>query len=332
MAENLTAAQRAVLFAQGTRQNMHTLGQKTGTAGDAISFTLPKARLLSNTFLHFDWKIVTTAATVTQKTSLMSGIIEKIELNLNNGFTPFSVSGEALERMCATEYSTGKESSKFTSSGGSSSQTFNGSFDLYLRNALNDRDTVSYILLQNDTTYAELTIYLKSNFADLVGATGVSSSSVTVTPTLETFTIPTTGLPDLSVLKLVHSRRQMYQSGRNEIKMSTGTIYRKILFVFPSATELTGNIELVFNQADINYSISPQMLQSISKYRGNDIPTDIANGAKCYVFDFSYQGLLNMGGTRDYIDSEKLTEFSVRFNASTSGTCEIVTETLARLS
>ena len=58
----------------------------------------------------------------------------------------------------------------------------------------------------------------------------------------------------------------------------------------------------------------------------------MSKGRTCYVVDLSYQGVLNMGGTRDYIDSEKLTEFSIRFNAKTAGTCEIITETLARLS
>ena len=329
MAE-MTAAQRAVLFAQGTRQNWHTLGKKTAGAGESVSFILPKARLLSDIFLNFKMKLVATSSGV--KTYNLSELIEKIELNLNNGFTPFSVSGDALEKICACETSGEKLSSSYTTSGGSGEQTFETDFTLFLRNALNDRDTVSYILLQNDTTYAELSIYLKNNVAAVTGVTDIKTYEMTITPTLETFTIPTTGLPDLSVLKLVHSRNQMYESGRTELKMSTGTIYRKIILAFPADVEIDGNIELVFNQADVNYSISPDMLTEINRMRGSNIPEKCAGGKKCFVFDFAYQGVLNMGGTRDYIDSEKLTEFAIRFNAKSSGTCEIITETLARLS
>lgn len=328
MAE-MTAAQRAVLFAQGTRQNWHTLGKKTAGAGESISFILPKARLLSDIFMNFKMKL---AATITgTKTINMSQLIEKIELNLNNGFTPFSVSGEALEKICACETSGEKLSSEVVLNGKGAEALFENEFTLFLRNALNDRDTVSYILLQNDTTYAELSVYLKNNVAAITGGT-VKSFEMTITPTLETFTIPTTGLPDLSVLKLVHSRNQMYESGRTELKMSTGTIYRKIILAFPAEVEIDGNIELVFNQADINYSIAPDMLTEINRMRGSSIPENCSAGKKCIVFDFAYQGVLNMGGTRDYIDSEKLTEFSIRFNAKTAGTCEIITETLARLS
>lgn len=331
MAE-MTAAQKAVLFAQGTRQNWHTLGKKTAGAGESISFVLPKARLLSNIFLDFSFKIggLTTASDVSFNAS---ELIEKIELNLNNGFTPFSLSGKALEMLNSTEtiWKNG-DGSHVSSAKFKNTLTDTADFMLYLRNALNDRDTVSYILLQNDTTYAELTVYLKSNPLPIMGATAMKTFECSVTPTLETFTIPTTGLPDLSVLKLVHSRNQMYDSGRSEIKMSTGTIYRKIILAFPADTELDGNIELVFNQADINYSISPNMLSQIAAMRGNDVKYPMSKGRTCYVVDLSYQGVLNMGGTRDYIDSEKLTEFSIRFNAKTAGTCEIITETLARLS
>ena len=50
-----------------------------------------------------------------------------------------------------------------------------------------------------------------------------------------------------------------------------------------------------------------------------------------YIFDFSDNGIPNYGGTRDYIDSTKLTMFQVRFNSNKAGRVRIVSENLARL-
>jgi hypothetical protein len=55
----------------------------------------------------------------------------------------------------------------------------------------------------------------------------------------------------------------------------------------------------------------------------------LANGI--YVFDFTYQGLEGYGGARDYIDTEKLTEFWLKFQAAETGKITYVRETLARL-
>ena len=51
-----------------------------------------------------------------------------------------------------------------------------------------------------------------------------------------------------------------------------------------------------------------------------------------YIFDFSSGGnITNYGGTRDYIDTEKLTEFWIRTTTTTTGSVKVVSECLARL-
>ena len=122
--------------------------------------------------------------------------------------------------------------------------------------------------------------------------------------------------------------------GMQIVKLTTGTIYRKILFRLldengapMTLNDLTGNIELVFNQADVNYSITGEMLRLRNQYmQGYQLPDGM------FMFDFSNNGTgANMAGTRDYIDSANLTEFWLRFNTSKKGKCEIVTECLTRL-
>ena len=50
-----------------------------------------------------------------------------------------------------------------------------------------------------------------------------------------------------------------------------------------------------------------------------------------YVFDFSDNGIRNMGNARDYIDTERMTEFWLKFTAGAAGTVKIFYETLSRL-
>jgi hypothetical protein len=90
---------------------------------------------------------------------------------------------------------------------------------------------------------------------------------------------------------------------------------------------ITSNIELLVNQADIPYRINPVDLASINscEYLG-DMPKGV------YVFDFSDNGIPNLGGARDYIDTEKVQEFWLKFTTSTAGTCQIFYETISRLS
>ena len=51
----------------------------------------------------------------------------------------------------------------------------------------------------------------------------------------------------------------------------------------------------------------------------------------CYYLSFDYQGILGYGGSRDYVDAERITELAVRFNAAKSGKLTIVSEKLSRL-
>ena len=50
-----------------------------------------------------------------------------------------------------------------------------------------------------------------------------------------------------------------------------------------------------------------------------------------YVFDFSFQGISNYGGSRDYIDCERLTTFELRFTSKVSGKATIISERISRL-
>ncbi|MGG4386438.1 cytoplasmic protein, partial [Priestia megaterium] len=73
------------------------------------------------------------------------------------------------------------------------------------------------------------------------------------------------------------------------------TIYRKLLFYIEDSNgkplepkDFTGNMELVFNQADAPYNIKPEILVHESHDKlGYPLPLGM------YCFDFSNQGVPN---------------------------------------
>jgi hypothetical protein len=193
-------------------------------------------------------------------------------------------------------------------------------------------------LLQNEATLVNIICDIANDNDLLDNASGytVDIVSLEVTPLIETFTVPNdkNAFPDISVIKLVSSRSESFLgSGQNIIKLPTGTIYRKmILYVTDTDgvpfedSDITSNIDLVFNQADTNYSYKAESLAHLNnKQLGYTMPKGM------YVFDFTYQGFTNYGGVRDYIDTEKLTEFWVRFNSTKAGKMVIVNEVITRL-
>lgn len=352
MAQELNAQQRAQLFALQTRQNFQMLATETAeTTPNTLQFTLPKARLLAGACLRITGKLNLKHASKTELKPDMFTLarsIRRISLDLNNGFQPFVLSGvECLmynllenhpvinEINGTNEYM--KAQDKFTVSSTGTDNDFAVTLQLPVTTSL--RDPIGLILLQENATNVTISIDMGMGSEMFPIETGLTADikNVKCSVMLETFSIPanSTAFPDLSVLKLVNGRMEsMPSSGQQIIKLTTGTIYRKIIFRVldengkpMSMDDITGTIDLVFNQADVNYSITPEMLRLRNEYMsGYQLPDGM------FVFDFSNNGTgANMSGTRDYIDSANLTEFWLRFHTSKKGKVELVTECLTRL-
>lgn len=353
--QNITAAQRAQNFAMSTRQNLQMLAAQTVTSGgSSVSFTLPKARLFSGVVLDFEFKVKIKHATKTDLPALSVftpyRLVRRLSMNFNFGFQPFVLSGQELAMINMVSHYRGDYYIKGTDStegfcywdgkGASSTgkeQTIR--FTLEMQTAMNDRDPISLIMLQNEQTVVDVVIDF-ANGSEIFGKAGegyeVEIVQGRVTPAVETFSIPaaTEAFPDISVLKLVDSRNENFKgSGQHVLKLQTGTIYRRIIMMFtdkdgnPVEDEiLSSPLELVFNQADTNYSILPRMLKvrNTMEY-GFMLPKGM------YVFDFAYQGTVNLGGTRDYIDTEALTEFWLRFNTTDDICVSVVKECITRV-
>jgi hypothetical protein len=350
--QKYTAQQRAALFAQMTRQNLHMLpGQAVTSAPQSVQFVLPKARYLSNIFLNVSAKVKVThasATTITVPTFAPYQLIRRVSVDLNNGFSPFIIGGKDLavynlDRLnpdIVIPQTTNDRGNAYISGGvASSSGTDNTiNFTLQLPITLNPRDPVGLILLQNEATQVTLTVDVgqPGDVYDNAANYTFALTSCSITPMIETFTVPALeeAKPDISVLKLVSSKAESFPgSGQNIVKLNVGTIYRKLFVMLEDAdgaafadADVTSNLELVFNQADIPYSIKPQLLTHKNSL---DLGYTLPKGV--YLFDFTNQGIPNLGGSRDYIDTERLTEFWVRFNSTKAGKVTVISENLTRL-
>lgn len=352
----ISAAQRASNFALSTRQNMHSLYKSSVDGGaQSITFQLPKNRLLSKIFLKFDIDLNIKHASHTTLPDLDAfapyRLIRRICMDFNSGFQPYVVSGMQLALMNLISHYKADYILDFNDDlnnpychwidkgANVSGKTNKISFMLEMPITLNDRDAISLIMLQNEQTLSQIIIDVGQG-ADLFNGKGADyNAEITkcnVELTTETFSIPasTDAFPDLTVLKLTNGRNDSFSGqGQHILKLSTGTIYRRMVLYFEddngdalSDEDLNAPFELVFNQADINYSINPKILRCINtEYYGMYLPKGV------YIFDFAYQGTVNLGGTRDYIDTERLTEFWLRFTSTKSCRINMVSEIISRL-
>lgn len=349
---NLSPAARAELFAQMTRQHLQPLAPVAGAADSRISFTLPKSRLLAETKLlinatlratHDKLKVYTPAPFAPYS------LIRQVRIETNTGFTPVRLSGQSAYLMSLLTHqadamipvldgaSRARAVQGVVASAGGTDNVVR--FTLDLEAVLNARDAAGLILLQNEETV--VTVHI--DFADAASiapdAAGFTFQlqDVSVSPLIATFSIPAVrdAFPDLSILKLTQEQTEAIPgAGTREIKLPTGTTYRKLAFFVENAagvgvadTGLTGDIELIFNQADTPYRLRPAHLSAINTgHYGRPLPQGF------FTFDFSAgMGLPNFSGARDFVDTERLTEFWLRINPTVSGNVTVIYEILSQL-
>lgn len=349
--QQLTAQQRAALFGANTRQHYQMLGMQEVT-GDAqnVSFRIPKARILQGIKILVEAVLETKTGDsipfMTYSSDYMKPyrILRSIRVDYNNGFAPIVASAEQLALMnmlrphtminVPTNTGTGMSLCEYPEEISNGVEEVNRkiTFMLDIPLTLNERDPVGLVLAQNMETNISLSIDT-ANGSDL--GTGIGIKSIKITPMTVTFSIPNDAraFPDMSVLKIVDGREEVFTTGQAHIRLPVGMIYRKLMLKFENADgtpmrarDITSNIELVLNTADVPYSIKPEMLRMVNMSQtGFPLPEGV------YAFDFSYQGFNNYGGSRDYIDTETLTEFTLRFTAAKSGKVSIISEKLSRL-
>lgn len=352
-ANKVSPQERNQYFAQTTRQKMQVTPVKTGAGsalGESVQFDLPKINLTSKIRVLITAQVKASHATLANfkpHPFAPYNLIRRILVDLNTGFNPFSVTGTELYMysllrdnavvMQRQESGRGKVVMGTKASPTGAINEISLLVDLPM--TLNDRDPVGLVVTQNQETTVSVNIDF-ANDAKILSADGsgltLDVTNIKVEPLVESFSIPpiAEAFPDISVLKLVQATRASISGpGQHYVALPTGYTYRKLMFLVVDEngkgvidSALPGNIEIVLNQADNPYRITSNHLAKINHEQfGVTLPDGM------YAFDFSYQGIANMGGARDYFDTERLTEFWLRFNTAAKGDVYVVYEMLSRL-
>lgn len=355
--KNISPAQRNAFFNQLTRQHIQALPAKAWTEGSTISFELPKARLLSKIKLLVKGTITVTHSSETVFVPVANApfpLVKKIEVNLNNGFSPFVISGvnayfmnllgvngsmvsPVIDTATVTNASRAKNVLGKTASSGGTANRVQMLLDLPL--TLNDRDPAGLIMLQAPDVLVTVNVTMGSILTDLFSVTTgmtVALSDATIQPIIETFSIPAPieARPDLSILKLVQSRTEtIAAAGTKVISLPAGNMYRKLIVWLKDASggeadaDLSTDFSLKLNTADQPYKIPHRVLAAM-----NAEDYGVVLPAGVFVFDFSKNtGIPGYGNARDYIDTAQLTQFDLDFTAAAAGSIEYMYETLSVL-
>lgn len=344
----LSPAQRMMNFLIATRQYRHTLQYMSFSEGNSVRMDLPKNRFAAKMYLNVSGTYKATHAsktTMTLNTLAQYRLIDQLRIEINNGFNPYQLGGVELALYNAT--------AKFSPAGTdpygtntfehacSSSGTVNDvNFTMEVPFTISDKDLIGLLNLQHSDTVVNVTVNC-GKFANVMSDTDITISDINlkITPTLETFSIPLNPdqVPDYSVIKLVNQEIfNVASAGSMILRVPTGLTYRKAILYIASDTKYTAldpanisSMQIVFNQADTPYNVD---INNIKYLNNKDYGGNLPVGA--YAFDFSTQGIANMGGSRDYIDTERLTEFWIKIEfANLTGSTNyvhLITEKLAR--
>lgn len=350
-AQKLTTAQRMQFFSALTRKHTHTLpSHTTNLEHDTIEILLPKTRVLAKTYLMFEVDATIAHASEGEFTPLqpydLLKIIPRINMDVNVGFMPVTLSAVELAMFNTIATHPDKiigggnrliSTDKLTASSAGTKNTYK--FVLEIKNTLNDNMLQGLIMLQNQSTSVTIRVDVGKISDILGGQAGYTATlnSVKVTPAITTFTIPVDdrAQPDISILKIMHSKTETFASGGDKtVYIECGHIYRKLIWYFEDTDGLPltpdkfeGKMELRINTAGTPYSIPAELLQymNIDEF-GQKLPDGM------YVFDFSSQSpLIGFGGNRDYIDTGKVTEFTFNFNTPNACKATLISERIARL-
>lgn len=333
----LTPQEKAMLFNQNTRQHLIALPSRALPPSTTVEIEIPKVRLTSRILLELSGTVTMTGTgSATLNPSRAARFIRNLRLSINNGFNPFQISGRGLFLYNHLLNSGVGETVDEQNTLGVTRGVANP-FRLFLEVpiTLNQRDTIGLINTANQQTTVTLVIDTDTLASLFTSSETGLTSDIRITPHVESFAIPQNpqAIPDLSILKLVHEFSQAIPSaGDVTFDLQTGLVYRKIIAIYEDAAGVglpdtaLSNFNLVLNQADFPYMVTPQTLRDLNhKAYSHALPAGV------YVFDFTGGTQPNYGGSRDYIDTERLTEFWLRVNSNTAGRVTVITETLARL-
>lgn len=294
-------------FVANTRRKIVQIPTQTRpVGGGTTSINLPKTGLLAGIVLAIRGSV---AGTLTVPNPLgFASIVNRVRVTLNSGIDIFNVSGAGynylLREVVESEYI--DVSGQNNARSAVTAAAFN--LDMYVPIAINMRDPLGLILLQNEQTLLTLNIDWT---ADTPVATGATVTATAV-PYLELFTVPVDP-QDFPPINIIHQTLEDQQaiSGAQDwvYNWPRGNTYLQVLHgvgIGAAGTDGFSKAQIRVNQSDYLQSTDvPYLDLEFRKLRGRARP---AGGL---FFDLlGTSGLGNYGLTRDVFNSSLVTDLA----------------------
>ena len=294
-------------FVANTRRKIVQIPTQTRpVGGGTTSINLPKTGLLAGIFLAIRGSI---AGTLTVPNPLgFASIINRVRLTLNSGIDIFNVSGAGynylLREVIESEYI--DISGQNNARSAVTAAAFN--LDMFIPVAINMRDPLGLILLQNEQTLLTLNIDWTADTPVATGAT-VTASAV---PYIELFTVPVDP-QDFPPINIIHQTLEDQQaiSGAQDwvYNWPRGNTYLQVLHgvgVGSAGADGFTKAQIRVNQSDYLQSTDVPFLDlEFRRLRGRARP------AGAVFFDLlGTSGIGNYGLTRDVFNSSLVTDLA----------------------
>lgn len=318
-------------FQQATRQNWQQLPGMSYTSGQLVTKDLPKVGLAARVLLLVKGTIKVvhaTEATITKAEKGPFNLIERLTLKVNSGVDIVDASGFGLlkfnlmKRLASALDSIVTDDDAFVFEAAAAASGAGGAvndvqFMLEIPIAINERDALGLLLLQNPQSLFTLGIKWADATADgvlytsLTGFT-LSEAAFTAYPLVEFYSVPARreDYPDLSLVhQILEDRINIQGVGETFYTIQRGNIYVSILdyISLNGALAAAADIEqfrLRYNASEAPYEIRGDVLRAIQRQRYGRFL-----GKGVYALDWMFQGCPGLGNSRDWIDSGKVTEF-----------------------
>lgn len=315
-------------FVANTRRKIILLPTQTRpTGGGTTSINLPKTGLLASINLAIRGSI---SGTLTAPNALgFASVLNRVRLTLNSGIDIFNVSGAGfhylLRNAIGSEYIDPTGQSNATSA--VTAAAFN--LDMIIPVAINERDPLGLLLLQNEQTLLTLNIDWNADGNVATGAT----VTATAIPYIELFTVPVdpADYPPLSIVhQILEDQQAVSGAGDFAYNWPRGNTYLQVLHGFGIGAAGADNFSkfaVRVNQSDyLQNTDIPYLDMEYRRLRGR-----ARNAGSIFVDLLATSGLGNFGLTRDVFNSALVTDLASVITTTGAGTLTSVRRQLVVL-
>jgi len=298
-------------FVANTRRKIVQLPTQTRpSGGGTTSINLPKTGLLAGILLAIRGSVT---GTVTTANPLgFASIINRVRLTLNSGIDIFNVSGVGynylLREVLESEYI--DISGQNNARSAVTAAAFN--LDMFIPVAINMRDPLGLILLQNEQTLLTLNIDWTADTNVVLTGGGTVAAATTAVPYIELFTVPVDpqDFPPINIIHQILEDQQAISGAQDWVyNWPRGNTYMQVLHgvgVGAAGSDGFTKAQIRVNQSDYLQSTDiPYLDLEFRRMRGRARP---AGGL---FFDLlGSSGIGNYGLTRDVFNSSLVTDLA----------------------